>query len=1145
MRILLSLVLSILVFGASRAETAQAIRGLEANGKNTSFDGAGRVLDAYDLVGPSVAEPETAALDLVAEESYLFVGLRSKPELRLIDRRQSLTGSHLRFREVLDGLDVLDSEVSFSFDSQRRLRQIHNRLHGEVNPLLPARLTLAEARELVSTAVGPGDILEASLAARRVGNEIVPVFRVVILETTLEPWEWLIHAQSGSVLRRIPLFFNVAAQVFDPNPVVTLNAPSLQDQNDSASAVPPSGYSTVDLIGLSPSGPLSGPNVRIVELEGPVTIPADASGPLTVQRDTDAFEEVMTYFHLDRSQRYLQSLGFVGARRIISGPIEVDAHAASGADNSFYVSSGGTGRLYFGDGGVDDAEDADILLHEYGHAIQDAIAPNVFFGSLASQARAMGEGFGDYWAFSESYEASIRSGRDPFCVGDWDARCADGPTSSCGYPSGADCLRRVDSTKTMDDYLSTEQRGVEHRNGEIWSSALRRVFISLVQRYGTVQGKMLTDRNILEGTFGLTSSPTFNQAARGMISADRFFNGGANAEAICSSMITGKILGPDECDTSRHGELTLFQSPQQNILIPDANPQGITSARLITSSRLIDRLAVQVNIEHPFRGDLRILLIAPDSTVITLQESNRLPGVNIQQIYGIDATSSGSLDILRGRPAAGEWRLQVIDNVSRDAGRLISWSLLIELSGDDPSPVRPSSSGPRLYLAAVAKAQGASGTNFVTDVRLSNRTTSEASVTAVFTPSGSDGTVRFSAVRVSVPGGHTVALDDVVASLFGVSGVGNVQFAGDVNRLMITSRTYNRVDVSTYGQFIPTASESESVSLSDGVLHIPQLQNTPGFRSNLGFSEIAGGAGAVRVSLFNALGELIEGQDYSIGRHSHAQVTLLSGSSSRNEEVMRAEVRVMGGDARIIAYGSVVDNVSGDPIYLPAQKQAASRIVEVPAVLHADGANDTHWRSDLWLTNVTTTSQGVRVEFFSTTGIRLQSEPQSLAAGRTLVIADVVASLFGLGDAVGHLRLTESTLLVTSRTWTPGPGGTYGQFISGRPVEEGSDVASPPTLSIQLENSARFRTNLGVTEVSGNPATVRIRTFDSSGAQVGENVLAVDANGQVQAGLAQLGVAELFNGRATFEVIGGSGRVLGYASVIDNISGDPIYIPAR
>jgi hypothetical protein len=66
-----------------------------------------------------------------------------------------------------------------------------------------------------------------------------------------------------------------------------------------------------------------------------------------------------------------------------------------GADNSFSWDK--KDLLKFGKGGVDDAEDAEVILHEYGHAIQDAQQTPHGFGPSV-EAGSVGEGFADYWA---------------------------------------------------------------------------------------------------------------------------------------------------------------------------------------------------------------------------------------------------------------------------------------------------------------------------------------------------------------------------------------------------------------------------------------------------------------------------------------------------------------------------------------------------------------------------------------------------------------------------------------------------------------------------------------------------------------------------------------------------------------------------
>jgi hypothetical protein len=85
-----------------------------------------------------------------------------------------------------------------------------------------------------------------------------------------------------------------------------------------------------------------------------------------------------------------------------------------GGDNSFYDPK--KDEITLGKGGVDDGEDLEVIWHEYGHAIQDSQVPG--FG-VGHDAGSIGEGFGDYWAFTMSEPVS--GGFDPACIADWDS----------------------------------------------------------------------------------------------------------------------------------------------------------------------------------------------------------------------------------------------------------------------------------------------------------------------------------------------------------------------------------------------------------------------------------------------------------------------------------------------------------------------------------------------------------------------------------------------------------------------------------------------------------------------------------------------------------------------------------------------------
>jgi len=74
---------------------------------------------------------------------------------------------------------------------------------------------------------------------------------------------------------------------------------------------------------------------------------------------------------------------------------------------------------------------------------------------------------------------------------------------------------------------------------------------------------------------------------------------------------------------------------------------------------------------------------------------------------------------------------------------------------------------------------------------------------------------------------------------------------------------------------------------------------------------------------------------------------------------------------------------------------------------------------------------------------------------------------------------------------------------------------------------------------------VRFSIFDAAGNVLVVRQFSLDAYGQIQVSLPSLGIVTLSDGRARIEVTGGPGRVVGYASIIDNVSGDPNYIAAR
>ena len=290
------------------------------------------------------------------------------------------------------------------------------------------------------------------------------------------------------------------ASVFVSNPVEDLNDQTLRDQKDSATAVPAAAYHTVMLTDLDGSGFLSGRWATIASETGnPAYSPTNS---FFYNRSQDEFEQVMGYYWITESQRYIQSLGFgTGRYRPVNMEPQRLRINQSGADNSFATTHKDEIRL--GKGGVDDAEDGQVITHEYGHAIH--FSQNFVFGSV--QAGAISEGFGDYWSVTITQVVRQKLGlaplSDPACVADWDATSYD--------PTPPHCLRRVDSNLHYPENLV----GQVHADGRIWSRALWDIRNAI--------GNVQADTVILEAQFDFPGTDMPELARRTVATATRLY----------------------------------------------------------------------------------------------------------------------------------------------------------------------------------------------------------------------------------------------------------------------------------------------------------------------------------------------------------------------------------------------------------------------------------------------------------------------------------------------------------------------------------------------------------------------------------------------------------------------------------------------
>jgi zinc metalloprotease ZmpB len=304
-------------------------------------------------------------------------------------------------------------------------------------------------------------------------------------------------------------------QLFLPNPVAMLGDQSLRDQKDANYPALAAAYRTVTLEGLDGSGYLRGQWANIISETGdPAFSPTST---YIYDRSDDRFEQVMAYYWVTEAQKYLQSLGFgsrYGAVNAESQDVRINQW---GADNSFSWDK--KDLLKFGKGGVDDAEDAEVILHEYGHAIHDSQVPG--FGTSA-EAGAIGEAFGDYFAVAVS--SHIAPTADPACVADWDA---------VEYTVTAPhCLRRVDANL----HYPEDVRGEVHADGRIWSRALWDIRLAL--------GPTIADTLIIQAQFSFAPDTSFSAAANATVATASALYGAGAAATVRASFVARGLLTP-------------------------------------------------------------------------------------------------------------------------------------------------------------------------------------------------------------------------------------------------------------------------------------------------------------------------------------------------------------------------------------------------------------------------------------------------------------------------------------------------------------------------------------------------------------------------------------------------------------------------
>ena len=219
-----------------------------------------------------------------------------------------------------------------------------------------------------------------------------------------------------------------------------------------------------------------------------------------------------------------------------------------------------------------------------------------------------------------------------------------------------------------------------------------------------------------------------------------------------------------------------------------------------------------------------------------------------------------------------------------------------------------------LVVPASGTGPGLNGSQWQTELTLHNTSTSTIVATLTF----HDVTGSGETASVTVTPRATVALADVVASSFGrASATGAIEINFDsafAQKLTVSSRTFNKSATGEFGQDIPAVDAANAPSAGNIVILSGPSSTTD---AHFNFGVYALNASSVQWELVRADGTLAATTEVSYAAGTQLQYTngvkLLFDADPQDNDTVQAEVT----NGSAIAYGSIVNNASGDPTYVP------------------------------------------------------------------------------------------------------------------------------------------------------------------------------------------------------------------------------------
>ncbi len=496
--------------------------------------------------------------------------------LNLLYTKESMGGKHFCFNQSINGINVYRTQIKVNILNNKKAVQV---FALTFSPEIISSENFSDADPSAKFIQSYQDVSKSNSTKIYYFHQskLIPAYHIYIEKKGCLSFEYILNSNGTIIYNNDLLSYSgkkdsaVVFTVFNPDPITSAQTTYGTPYADNSNADNVSLHNELKQKNLTVKFEndtfyLENDYYTIADVDSPNNTPTTSkTNSFNFNRSEGSFEDANSFYHINIYRNHLKALGF---NNLVDHPLWIDAHAHAGSDNSSFNEYSSPVTLLYGDGGVDDAEDADVVVHEFGHFISAQASP--FSNSGSGGRSAIDEGFGDYLAASYSRSISEYQWSDIF---NWDGHNE--------FWTGR--------TAATTNHYPENFKSNKWSDGQMWSS-------TLMQLQDDIAPYTL-DSIVFQALYGQAQNTSMPDAAYLLLDADTALFNGKHTAVISWRLATrGFIPSNDTQEITTEPSIEVFNSYAFSkggaLNISFQKPEDATLELYDVSGRLIEKTSI-------------------------------------------------------------------------------------------------------------------------------------------------------------------------------------------------------------------------------------------------------------------------------------------------------------------------------------------------------------------------------------------------------------------------------------------------------------------------------------------------------------------------------------------------------------------------